>query len=131
MSPLRESYYIAAYLRRKLPFIAAWDAKATVAWVQWFMRHNRAIALYSHRRLVGVVLVRLVDDARQAATDYADTGGKMAYIEVTAARNGAMPALFHSLRASFPHTDTMAWVRSKFQNRPCVIPMHRALARFI
>lgn len=122
----RQCHYIAAYLRRHLPFIRNWDGQATLAWVRWFIEHGRAIAIMDGRKLVGVALVRLVDNPEQANEHYSDTGGKLAYIEVTVCRDGMMPYLFTHFRRTFPLADRMAWVRSKHHNRPVSTDMKKA-----
>lgn len=130
MSPERESRYITAYLRRRLPFMKSWDPATTVRWVQWFMRMGRAVVLGSDGRLIGVVLVRLVDDPKDATDPYKDTAGRVLYVEATACEPGMMPVLFKQLRASFPAADTISWVRSKHGNRPFVAPINQVAPRF-
>lgn len=130
MSPERESRYITAYLRRKLPHIARWDPAATVRWVQWYMRHGRISVVANRGRLAGVLLVRLVDNESQAVDSFADSNGRTIYVEACACEDGLMPVLFHQLRLSFPQADTISWVRSKRDNRRFVAPIERVAPRF-
>lgn len=130
MAYARDTHYVAAFLRHHLPILRGWSRDGTLRWVKWFMCHGRALLIKDGRKLVGVTLVRLVDTKDQAATDYLDTGGRLAYIEVTACHNGLMPHLFQLLRTTFPHADTMAWARSKYHNRPVTVPMAKAAVRF-
>lgn len=130
MSPERESRYITAYLRRKLPHIARWDPAATVRWVQWYMRHGRISVVANRGRLAGVLLVRLVDNESQAVDSFADSNGRTIYVEACACEDGLMPVLFHQLRLSFPQADTISWVRSKWNNRRFVAPIERVAPRF-
>jgi hypothetical protein len=122
----RECHYIAAYLRRHLSYIRNWDRKGTLAWVKWFIAHGRALTITEGNKLVGVTLVRLVDQPEQAIGYYTDTGGDCAYVEVTACEKGMMPYLFTLLCQTFPNADKMAWVRSKYSNRPVIVPMTKA-----
>ncbi len=131
MSPERESRYITAYLRRKLPHIARWDPAATVRWVQWYMRHGRISVVANRGKLAGVLLVRLVGDEAQAKDSFADVpGAPVIYVEACACEDGLMPVLFHQLRLSFPQADTLSWVRSKWNNRRFVAPIERVAPRF-
>lgn len=132
MTPVyaRDTIYVTAFLRRHLPQLRSWSAEGTLQWVKWFMCHRRALLIKDGRRLMGVTLLRLVDNNEQAGTNYADTGGRVAYIEVTACRNGIMPNLFKLFRETFPHADTIAWARSKYNNRPITVPMAKAALRF-
>jgi hypothetical protein len=129
MTPERESRYIAAFLRRRFPTMLSWPEDNALAWVQWFMRYGRAIALYDKGRIAAVCLFRLVDDPEQAKEHYKDTAGPVAFIDITAGREGSMPALFRCLRLTVPHADTMAWTRSKHNFRPVVVPMARMVTR--
>lgn len=132
MSPVRESHYIAAYLRRHLAFIRAWDAAATVRWVQWFMRRGRAIVLFHRGKLAAAALIRLVDTKEQAGECFTDkVDGRIAYVEVTACNPGILPVFFTHFRKVFPNAVKMAWARSKYNNRAIVIPMSRAALRFV
>lgn len=126
----RDTIYTAAFLRRHLPQLRQWTDEGTLQWVKWFMCHERALLVKRGRKLLGVTLVRLVHTKEQAATDYSDTGGPIAYIEVTACAPGVMPALFMLFRHTFPNADRMAWARSKYNNRPIVVPMAKAEVRF-
>lgn len=130
MTYARDTIYVAAFLRRHLPELRQWTTEGTLQWVKWFMCHGRALLIKRGKRLLGVTLVRLVDTREQAAIDYTDTGGKLAYIEVTACAPGIMPALFILLRRTFPTADRMAWVRGKHNNRPVIVPMAKAALRF-
>lgn len=123
MSYTRQNHYIAAYLRRHLTHIRQWDRRGTMEWVKWFIAHGRCLCVTDGRKLVGVTLVRLVDDPGQAEAAYLDTGGAVAYIEATACERGNMPYLFTLLCEHFPSADQMAWVRSKHHNRPFVSPL--------
>jgi hypothetical protein len=130
MAYARDTHYVAAFLRRHLPILKDWTREGTLQWVKWFMCHQRALLVKDGPKLVGVTLVRLVDTNDQAATDYLDTGGRLAYIEVTACQKGIMPNLFNLLRQTFPHADRMAWARSKYNNRTIAVPMAKAALRF-
>lgn len=130
MSPNRQCHYIAAYLRRHLTYIRCWDRARTMEWVSWFMNHGRALMVTEGNHLVGVTLVRLVDQPEQAIGHYFDCGGRTVYIEVTACDHGKMPYLFTLLKQTFPHADRMAWVRSKYNNRPVVTDMKKAAKLF-
>ena len=131
MSPVRESHYIAAYLRRKFDFIRKWTRRGTLLWVQWYMRHGRCLTMYLKGRLVGVTMLRFLDEPMQGLTDYFDTGGRVAYIETTACDRGMMPPMFKHLRLTFPALDTICWVRSKHQNRPVIFPISRVTPKLL
>lgn len=130
MSPNRQAHYIAAFLRRHLDYIRGWDRAGTMAWVRWFMAHGRALMVTDKNHLVGVTLVRLVDEPAQAHGCYVDTGGPIAYIEATACEKGHMPHLFTLFRHTFPQADRMAWMRAKYGNRPVIVPINQAERRF-
>lgn len=130
MKHSRDTMIAAAYLRHRLPFMKAWDVAATRRWVGWFMAHGRAIMTWNGRRIVGVALVRLLDNASRALDPWADTDGRIAYIEVAACEKGTLPHLFYLFRHTFPHASHMSWVRSKYNNRPITITMAKATQRF-
>lgn len=117
MSHSRENHYIAAYLRRHLPHIRAWDGLGTMEWVRWFIAHGRCLTVTDGRKLVGVSLIRCLDNKEQAETPYTDTGGKTAYVEATACKKGNIPYLFTLFCRTFPQVNQLAWVRSKHNNR--------------
>jgi hypothetical protein len=123
MSPNRQCHYIAAYLRRHLDYIGSWDRAVTMQWVKWFIGHGRALMLTDGRKVVGVTLVRLMDEPEQATGHYFDNDGHIAYIEVTACDHGYMPYLFTLFRQTFPRADKMAWCRNKHGNRPVMADM--------
>lgn len=122
----RQCHYIAAYLRRHLAYIRAWDRQGTLEWVRWFIAHGRCLSITDGNQLVGVSLVRLVDEPGQAHACYCDTGGHIAYIEVTACERGNMPYLFTLFRQTFPQADKMAWMRAKYGNRPVITTIKAA-----
>lgn len=117
MSHTRENHYIAAYLRRHLDHIRGWSQHGTMEWVRWFIAHGRCLTITDGKKLVGVTLVRCLDNKEQAEAPYADTGGKTGYIEATACQNGNMPYLFTLFCRTFPQVEEMVWVRSKHNNR--------------
>ena len=64
----RDTHHIAAYMRRHFDHVRKWSREGTLQWVKWFLCHGRAISLTNGHKMVGVVLVRLVDQPEQAAT---------------------------------------------------------------
>lgn len=120
--------YITAFLRHYWPHCSTWNIDTLKSWVQWFLNHDRALLITENRRLICVAFYRMVTDLKECDTNYQDSNGPIAYIEVTAAnRPEAMKAGFNLLCRKVGNQAThIAWVRGKYGNRPSVYPMSTA-----
>lgn len=120
--------YITAFLRRHWPHCASWPIENLKSWVQWFLNHDRALLITEKGRLVCVAFYRMVTDLAECDTNYVDSNGPIAYIEVTASRrNDAMKAAFNLLCQKVgAQVSHIAWVRGKYGNRPSVYPISTA-----
>lgn len=120
--------YITAFLRRHWPHCATWPIDHLKSWVQWFLNHDRALLITANGRLICVAFYRLVTDLSECDTNYKDSNGHIAYIEVTASTYpDAMKAAFNLLCRKVGNRAThIAWVRGKYGNRPSVYTMSTA-----
>jgi len=83
--------------------------------------------------LVGLSLVRFVDDEAGCRKDYTDTGGKICFVDATVVTSkGVLKELYTRMFYEIGHKcETMAWVRSKYNDRVVCVPMERARRRLI
>jgi hypothetical protein len=128
--PTRE---MASLIREELSFCETWDRDRLNAWVQWFVNAGRYYAISRDGSLVGVALIRLVDNEEQCHEHYVDTGGQICYVEATVCSEpGGMGEMFGMMWDDVGEfTKKIAWVRSKHDNRVLVTDMERAKRRLM
>lgn len=128
--PTRE---MASLIREELSFCETWDRDRLNAWVQWFINAGRYYAISKDGKLVGLALVRLVDNEEQCNEHYRDTGGKICYVEATVCgEQGGMKELFGMMWDDVgKFAEKIAWVRHKYENRVLITDMDKAKRRFM
>lgn len=124
----RATHYIAAFLRRKWEHCRGWADDTLLAYVQWFVNHDRVLFVTDRGRIAAVAFYRLLHDAHKEAVEhYVDSNGPVAFIEVCASRTpGAMRAAFDLLRLRESGLTHLAYVRGKCSHRETIIPIGRA-----
>ena len=129
----RTTLYMAAFLRRKWAPCRAWPVPSLLAWLQWFIDHNRYLLVMDGRRIAAVGLYRRLSDPRQLQATYADTNGPIVYIDVLASRGGkALKGCFNLLLRKEAKTAThISWVRGKCHDRFSMFPIARAASHLI
>lgn len=129
----RQTYRIAGFLLRKWRPCRPWPFASLLAWVQWFVDHDRCLLVSDSGRIVTVALFRCVDDPKDVLVNYRDTGGDVAYIDVCASdAPGAMKAAFNLLLAKVGATATrLAWIRGKCRDRFTIVPLKAATRHLI
>lgn len=124
---------VAAFVRRNWKGCRRWPRQTLLAWVQWFIDHNRFQGITEGGRVVGVALYRFVDSEDDArASDYKDTGGKLAYIALCTGKTvGIMQHLYHMVMdAGMNLCDTICWARDKHNGRASLYSINTLNRRF-
>ena len=121
------------FYRKHLAHCRSWDAKALLAWMEWFIVKGRYYVVMRDGELKGLALVRLVDDEAGCRKDYTDTGGKICFVDATVATGkGVMKELYTEMFREIGHRcEIMAWVRPKHNNKIVCVSMERARRRLI
>jgi len=86
--------------------------------VQWFCNNGRCLIVSDKGKIQSVVLVRLISSEAEARTNYKDSGGPVAYIEMCAARTKkAFRAMMNLFYLTFRNVCThMVWTRNHYRN---------------
>lgn len=113
----RQTHYVAAFLRRKWAPYRAMEKRDMLGLVQWFCNHGRCLILKEGGRIQSVCLVRLVSNKEEAKTNYADSGGPVAYIEMCASRTTkAFRSMMNLFYLTFKNVCShMAWTRNHYR----------------
>jgi len=124
----RTTRYISAFLRRYWSQCQAWPDENLNAWVQWFVNNDRCLMVTDRRRILSVTLFRCVHKAEQVMDPYLDTGGPVAYIDLTVARETrGMKACYNLLRDKVGKFVThICWIRAKHGNRFSIVTLNSA-----
>lgn len=115
----RMTLYVGAFLRRLWPACRAWRREKLLAWVQWYVDHDRYVFITERRRLLAVALYRrLTDPFTQAEVHYADSAGPIVYCDIAASRGKeALRAAFSMMRIkeeANPHPHTYSAISSNW-----------------
>ena len=118
---------------RNLEHCRKWEPATLLRWVEWFIVKKRYWTVIRDGELVGVGLVRFVDDEDGCREDYTDTGGKGCFVDTAVAQgDGVLKELYTKMFNDIGHqADTMAWVRPKHDDKIVCVPMERARRRLI
>jgi hypothetical protein len=124
---------IANLFRSELEHCAGWPSDRLLSWVRWFVVKQRYLVSVRDGELVGAALLRYVDDEEGCRSDYCDTGGKICYVDATAAREkGVMRDMFTDMWKKIgKDCDLIAWVRPKHDSKIICVPMDKARRRLI
>lgn len=119
----RSSRYIAAFLRRHWDQCKTWDTRGLLAWVQWFVDHERCLVVTKRRRIICVTLYRRVHEPQEVVNPFGDSSGPVIYVEVTASTDKrGMKGCYNLLKQSIGRTFThICWFRAKHNNRFTII----------
>ena len=121
------------FYRKHLAHCRDWEVSTLLKWVEWFIVKGRYYVVIRDGELVGLSLVRFVDDEAGCRKDYTDTGGKVCFVDATVATGkGALKELYTKMFNEIGHKcETMAWVRPKHNDKIVCVPMESARRRLI
>ena len=124
---------MADLLMGSLDFCSEWSRERLLDWLQWFVNKDRYYAVEAGGKLVGLALIRMVDNEEQCNEHYKDTEGPICYIEAAISRYPrSLNEMYRMIWDDWKGiAEKMAWMRHKYNNRVTIVDMKRAKRRFM
>lgn len=116
---------IAAFIKRHWPACRLTPRDILVSWVEWYVNDGRCGVVLFRGKIIGVGLVRLLEEKKQQVNEYAHfEGGEIAWIElVVCKQRRAMQALWGLMLGRCKGVTQVGWKRRKYTARMRLLPL--------